>query len=67
LLSGLPAHPSCLQFHLDQAKSRTQQRLAKGRPKAIDHLAHSLFQLEGLDARQVGGWLATWASVRLWL
>ena len=38
-----------LQFHLEQAKQRTQQRLAAGRPKPIDRLAHGLFVLEDID------------------
>ena len=47
-------HPRCvLQFHLEQAKSRTQRRMESGRPKAIDLLAHTLFQLEGMEPQQV--------------
>ncbi|PRW50888.1 cactin isoform A [Chlorella sorokiniana] len=37
------------EFHLEQAKQRTQQRLAAGRPKPIDRLAHGLFVLEDID------------------
>ncbi|KAI7846452.1 hypothetical protein COHA_000063 [Chlorella ohadii] len=37
------------EFHLEQAKQRTQQRLAAGRPKPVDRLAHGLFVLEDVD------------------
>lgn len=56
LLTTLPACPLHLnpQFHLEQAKQRTQQRLAAGRPKPIDRLAHGLFVLEDIDPLEVG-------------
>lgn len=41
------------QFHLEQAKMRTQQRLASGRPKAIDKLAHALFMLDDVEPVEV--------------
>ena len=37
-------------FHLEQAKIRAQQRLAAGRPKAIDVITNNLFLLDGFDA-----------------
>lgn len=36
-------------FHLEQAKIRAQQRLAAGRPKAIDIITNNLFLLDGFD------------------
>lgn len=36
-------------FHLEQAKVRAQQRLAAGRPKAIDVITNNLFLLDGFD------------------
>lgn len=36
-------------FHLEQAKVRAQQRLAAGRPKAIDIITNNLFLLDGFD------------------
>ena len=36
-------------FHLEQAKLRAQQRLAAGRPKAIDVIANNLFLLDGFS------------------
>ena len=52
VLTSFP--PSVLvapQFHLEQAKTRSAQRLASGRPKAIDKLAQPLFQFEGTELR----------------
>jgi hypothetical protein len=46
---------SALQFHLEQAKAKSQQRLSDRRPKPIDRLAHTIFLLEG-SVQEVGGW-----------
>jgi hypothetical protein len=46
------------QFHLEQARARSATRLADGRPKPIDRIAHTLFAFEGADAQEVG-WVAT--------
>jgi hypothetical protein len=35
------------EFHLEQARSRSMQRLADGRPKPVDKLAHTIFLMEG--------------------
>lgn len=37
------------EFHLEQAKVRARQRLAAGRPQAIDLLTNNLFLLDGFD------------------
>lgn len=37
------------EFHLEQAKVRAKQRLAAGRPKAIDIITNNLFLLDGFD------------------
>jgi hypothetical protein len=37
------------EFHLEQAKVRAQQRMAAGRPKAIDLITNNLFLLDGFD------------------
>jgi len=37
------------EFHLEQAKVRARQRLAEGRPKAIDLVTNNLYLLEGFD------------------
>lgn len=37
------------EFHLEQAKVRARQRLAEGRPKAIDLITNNLFLLDGFD------------------
>lgn len=53
---GCPS-PLCssfpLQFHLEQAKAKSQQRLGEGRPKPIDRLAHTIFLMEGADPQEV--------------
>ncbi len=40
------------EFHLEQAKVRARQRLAAGRPKAIDLLTNNLFLLDGFDPEE---------------
>lgn len=39
----------CLQFHLETAKKRAQQRMREGRAKPIDALAINLFLMEEFD------------------
>lgn len=38
------------QFHLEQAKMRSQQRLREGRPKPIDTIVQNLYFPDDLDA-----------------
>ncbi len=40
------------EFHLEQAKVRARQRLAAGRPKAIDLITNNLFLLDGFDPEE---------------
>jgi Conserved mid region of cactin len=40
----------CAQFHLEQAKARTQQRLREGRPKPIDVIVRNLYFPDDVDA-----------------
>lgn len=48
----LDSKPSfdCVQFHLEQAKARTQQRLREGRPKPIDAIVRNLYFPDDVDA-----------------
>jgi Conserved mid region of cactin len=39
-----------VQFHLEQAKARTQQRLREGRPKPIDIIVRNLYFPDDVDA-----------------
>lgn len=39
-----------MQFHLEQAKARTQQRLGEGRPKPIDVIVRNLYFPDDVDA-----------------
>lgn len=39
-----------VQFHLEQAKARTQQRLREGRPKPIDVIVRNLYFPDDMDA-----------------
>ena len=39
-----------MQFHLEQAKARTQQRLREGRPKPIDIIVRNLYFPDDVDA-----------------
>ena len=39
-----------MQFHLEQAKARTQQRLREGRPKPIDVIVRNLYFPDDVDA-----------------
>jgi hypothetical protein len=52
-LPSWTAASAAVQFHLEQARSRSMQRLADGRPKPVDKLAHTIFLMEG-ETQEVG-------------
>lgn len=52
------------EFHLEQAKAKSQQRLGEGRPKPIDRLAHTIFLMEGADPQEEPTSLISGLSLR---
>ena len=56
-LPCLPPLAPPLQFHFEQAKNKSLQRLAEGRAKPVDRLAAALFEVEGIAPPQVPPYL----------
>lgn len=55
----------CLQFHLEQAKTRTRQRLAEERAKPIDTIVQTLYFPDEFEADAEGDPYAVMRSLTL--